>query len=119
MNVATVLAEIAACGVELWFEGDRLRFRAPKGALVPQHRDWLSANRETVLAALVADAKSRNTSHPVSFGQKAMWFIQQQTPKSSAYNVSIPTRVRSRVKVPALRNAVQALVDRHSSLRTV
>jgi hypothetical protein len=118
VNVASALAEIGDRGVELWFEGDRLRFRAPKGALPPEHRAWLSQNRAAILTALVSDARQRSASHPVSFGQKAMWFIQQQAPGSSAYHISIPARVRCPVVPAALRNAVQALIDRHPSLRT-
>lgn len=118
MSVASALAEIDNRGIELWFEGDRLRFRAPKGALSAEHRAWISKNREAVLAELVSNARQRTSAHPVSFGQKAMWFIHQQAPSNSAYHVSIPARVRCEVVAGSLRNAVQALLDRHASLRT-
>ena len=39
-------------------------------------------------------------------------------PESAVYNVNFAARIRSDVNVPALRRALQALVDRHPSLRT-
>ena len=118
LSIATTIDDLRQKGIEIWFEADRLRFRAPKGALSPEDRAWLSQNRDGVLAALIDDARRSGQSHPVSFGQKALWFIQQQVPESSAYHVSVPARITGPVVPSALRRAVQALVDRHPSLRT-
>lgn len=118
MSIARTTEELRHQGIELWFEADTLRFRAPKGALSPEHRAWLSENREAVLEALKEKARCSRQSHPVSFEQKALWFIQQQAPESSAYHVSVPARINGPVVPSALRKAVQALVDRHPSLRT-
>jgi hypothetical protein len=47
-----LLQRLARQGVELWFEGDRLRFRAPKGALSPEQRAEVGGRRAEVLAEL-------------------------------------------------------------------
>ncbi len=44
--------------------------------------------------------------------------MYQFAPESSIYNVSFAGRIRSNMDVPAFRRALQALVDRHPSLRT-
>ena len=96
----------------------RLRFRAPKGALSAEDRAWLSGQRDTVIGLLRAEAKARRDVHPLSHSQLALWFIQQQAPESAAYHISVPARVSGRIDLDAVRQAFQALVDRHPMLRT-
>jgi amino acid adenylation domain-containing protein len=118
VSVAKTLDEIKERGVELWFEGVRLRFRAPKGALSAEDRAWLSGQRDTVIGLLRAEAEARRDVHPLSHSQRALWFIQQQAPESAAYHISVPARVTGGIDLDAVRQAFQALVDRHPMLRT-
>jgi natural product biosynthesis luciferase-like monooxygenase protein len=68
---------------------------------------------------MIADAVPQSASeHPLSYGQRALWFLHQLAPESAAYNVFFAMRVLSDLNVPALRRAFQALLDRHPSLRT-
>src|SRR5712691_2220586 len=55
---------------------------------------------------------------PLSYGQKALWFLNQFHPASAAYNLSFAARIHSGLDAAALRRALQALVDRHEALRT-
>src|SRR6185436_979210 len=54
---------------------------------------------------------------PLSYGQRALWFVQKLAPDATAYNVSLPARAR-RLDAAAFRAAWQALADRHPVLRT-
>jgi amino acid adenylation domain-containing protein len=54
----------------------------------------------------------------LTHGQKALWFLHQSDPSSSAYNAAFAVRVRSPIDSDAVRSAFQALLDRHPSLRT-
>ncbi len=119
MSVAELVADLAARGIELWLEGGRLRFRAPQGAMTPDLRDRLAQDKERVIAHLEAAASGSRTSLPLSYNQQALWFLHRAAPRSPAYNVGVALRVRSAVNVDALRQALQALVDRHATLRTV
>jgi natural product biosynthesis luciferase-like monooxygenase protein len=56
--------------------------------------------------------------HPLSYGQRALWFLHRLAPESAAYNVFFAMRVLSELNAPALRRAFQTLIDRHPSLRT-
>ena len=56
--------------------------------------------------------------HPLSPGQRSLWLVHQRMPADAAYNMAGAARVRGDLDVPALRRSLQALVDRHASLRT-
>jgi amino acid adenylation domain-containing protein len=53
-----------------------------------------------------------------SIGQKALWFLHQVFPQSSAYNVGLAVRVRGVNNFAKLRKSLQAAVRNHDSLRT-
>ena len=74
--------------------------------------------RELLKQLLQEKAGKANTVSPLSYGQRALWFLYQLAPESAAYNVSFAARIRSKVNVLALQRAFQALVARHASLRT-
>jgi len=56
--------------------------------------------------------------HPLSYGQRALWYMQRLMPESPAYNISTGWRILSELNIAALQRTFQWLVDRHSSLRT-
>lgn len=118
MSVHALVSQLEAQGIVLWFEGDRLRFRAPHGRLTTEQRIELSAARTEVLAHLRARASARGTQGPASFNQRAIWVESQGRPDSRAYHVAFVARILSPIDQGALRHAVQALVDRHEALRT-
>ncbi len=55
MKVSDLIQTAKRQGVELWFEGDKLRFRAPQGALSPELRSALSTQKEEILNHLPRD----------------------------------------------------------------
>jgi amino acid adenylation domain-containing protein len=118
VSVSALLKQLASQGVELWFEGERLRFRAPNGVLTAPQRAEVSARRAEVLAQLRRDAGNRRASFPLSFSQRSLWFLHQQAPESTAYHIATSVRILSTVQPGALRLAAQALLDRHAILRT-
>ncbi|MCP3401818.1 non-ribosomal peptide synthase/polyketide synthase [Bradyrhizobium sp. CCGB20] len=56
---------------------------------------------------------------PLSFAQSRLWFLWRMDPGSAAYNISATVRVRGTLHPRALQQAFDALVARHSALRTV
>jgi amino acid adenylation domain-containing protein len=55
----------------------------------------------------------------MSFGQERLWFLDQLEPGTAAYNLPRVFRISGVVNVTALSKAVQAIVARQESLRTV
>jgi amino acid adenylation domain-containing protein len=56
--------------------------------------------------------------HPLSDGQRALWFLWRLEPASPAYNLSAAVGIPGEVDPRFLRAGFQALVDRHPALRT-
>ena len=52
MNPATLLADLRHRGIELTAEGDRLRYRAPRGVLSPELIADLRSHKRELLAEL-------------------------------------------------------------------
>ena len=77
-----------------------------------------AASAEATPARLDAEDAPLTALHPMSHGQRALWFLHHLAPESPAYNVVFAARFRSAVEAGPLQTAVQALVDRHPVLRT-
>jgi amino acid adenylation domain-containing protein/non-ribosomal peptide synthase protein (TIGR01720 family) len=56
--------------------------------------------------------------YPLSYGQRALWFVHQLDRSSAAYNLHVALRIHSLLDVEALRSAFQKVVDRHAPLRS-
>jgi amino acid adenylation domain-containing protein/non-ribosomal peptide synthase protein (TIGR01720 family) len=67
---------------------------------------------------LIEKAGKETSIHPLSYGQKALYFLYLNDPESPAYNVAFTARILSKVNVNAFRKALQRLINRHPSLRT-
>ncbi|MEP6707581.1 MAG: amino acid adenylation domain-containing protein, partial [Pyrinomonadaceae bacterium] len=61
---------------------------------------------------------SRNGSAPLSFGQQSFWFLNQLNPNTSLYNIYRAVRLRGALKVTALQQALNEIIERHEALRT-
>jgi len=118
VSIEQFLRDLEATGTQFWVEGNRLRYRARSGALGPAERAELARRRDEVVALLRERGRAEVTRKPLSWNQRALWFVHQDAPLSAAYNVCFSARVVSAVDVGALQRACQALVDRHAILRT-
>jgi amino acid adenylation domain-containing protein len=58
------------------------------------------------------------THAPLSFAQQRLWFLDQFDPQSCAYNVARVFRLRGPLRTDALKQALNAIVERHEVLRT-
>jgi amino acid adenylation domain-containing protein len=76
-------------------------------------------DKRQLLAKLLEErARSTNAVMPLSYGQRALWFVHRMAPESHAYNVFFGVRINSVLDVDALRRAGQTLMGRHAILRT-
>ncbi|HRI49124.1 MAG TPA: amino acid adenylation domain-containing protein [Pseudomonadota bacterium] len=118
MTAKELLSYLLRHGIELWVEGDRLRYRGLKRTLPPQLMALLRQHK-VELQELLRELKSSATvSFPLSQTQKAFWFLHQLNPTSSAYNGCLAITLRGAVSTPALHRAFEQLCMRHPSLRT-
>src|SRR5206468_10561204 len=57
-------------------------------------------------------------TYPLSSGEKALWFLYEMDPTSTAYLLARAIRLPTDLNVGALERAVAALVRRHAALRS-
>src|SRR5215469_5395649 len=71
-------------------------------------------------AAVAVTPLSRQASCELelSYAQQRLWFLDQLVPGNPFYNVSSGRRVRGRLEVWALREAMGRVVQRQEALRT-
>ncbi len=130
MTIAELLTELRAKGIDLWVEGDRLRYSAPRGALSPDMRAALLERKSEILAFLhQAQAAAqpaappinpivRDGALPLSFAQQRLWFLYQFEPENTAYNLPMAVRLDGRLDLTALAQSFSQIIQRHESLRT-
>ncbi len=107
----------------------RSLFAAPTiAALTTEVRSLMQGgNEHAVLPALSAEfahEQSVNLEHgavayPQSFAQQRLWLIEQMEGASARYNIPAAIRLKGDINVSQFKHAIQVLVDRHPTLRTL
>ena len=114
MNWRLFLDTLQAEGGQLQLDGDDLVYNGQPKALTPERLQILKAQKADIIDFIRQDF----TLHPLSYGQKSLWFEYQMTPDGAGYNISVALRIHSAVDWAALQKAFQGLVNRHPALRT-
>jgi amino acid adenylation domain-containing protein len=114
--VTQVLARVREClEVELPV---RSLFEAPTieqfSQLVQEH---ISDGRLSDLTDVVR--VSREGELPLSFAQQRMWFFEQLSGGTGAFNIALGVRLKGVLNVAALEQTFGEIIRRHESLRTV
>ncbi len=91
-------------------------FEAPTVAGLAGRIDALRLAGSTVLPPVRRVA--RDGALPASFGQQRLWIVDRMEPGNPAYNIPFVLRMRGALDVDALRRSLDALVERHETLRT-
>ncbi|WP_414752446.1 amino acid adenylation domain-containing protein [Anabaena sp. CCY 9910] len=125
-----LLSELRQRNVQLWLEGDRLRYRVAKDSLTPELLTELKSQKAEIIDFLrrittVASSQippivscERNGSLPLSFGQQRLWFLHQFEPDSSSNNMPVVVRFTGNLNVTILEESINEVVRRHEVLRT-
>jgi amino acid adenylation domain-containing protein len=90
-----------------------------QGHTIPQIAAEILAQLSAAPDEILPTPIDPETDYPLSYGQRALWFLYQLAPDSSAYNIASAARIRSQLDATALRRAFQTLVERHAGLRTI
>ncbi|MEU6432657.1 amino acid adenylation domain-containing protein, partial [Microbispora sp. NPDC046973] len=131
VSPSDLLNELELRGVHLYLADDRLRILAPKNALPEELRTQVVQFRQELVEILQRreaaagveqlspiTAVARDRSLPLSFAQQRLWFLDQLEPGSAEYTIPSSIPLAGDLHIPALRTALDALVERHEVLRT-
>ncbi len=80
-----------------------------------------SQNREveTIVQRMNKQGKSEKRSlFPLSLNQQSLWFLHQLDPEDVSYNLPVFLRVDTSLDGLSLEQSIQALIQRHDTLRT-
>lgn len=124
-----LLKDLRAAGVDLWAEGGRLHYRAPKNSL-DQHRFARLRRSHNEILRLIAATAGNGRRHtglvpraargpaPLAFTQLQHWNLYQLDHRRSYRFVSRAMRLVGNLDVECLRRSLGELVRRHEALRT-
>jgi amino acid adenylation domain-containing protein len=109
----TLAPQVATCLTALGRQGTilpTLQAGQEEWASVLETLDTLNAIREELPDA--------SPEYPLSYGQQALWFLDQLAPGSSAYNLVYTTRLAADTNMVWLQRGLRRIVERHAVLRT-
>jgi amino acid adenylation domain-containing protein len=130
MTAGELLANLRKRGVELWADGDRLRYNAPKGVLTPFLRTELAECKSEILTILRRTDRGTGPTSPsfqrisgagklrLSFAQERLWFLDQLEPHNPFYNIPVAVRITGPLNVAAIEQSINEVSRRHEVLRT-
>ena len=115
-------------GIEITVRDGRLQISAPPGAVDSDLRAELARRKPELLKALEEAetsvtagplvAMERGEKIPQTHAQQGMWLIDYFSPGNVAYNIPEAFEIDGAVEHEALQKAVDALLERHETLRT-
>ena len=125
-----LLNRLREAGIQVWVEGEKLRYKAPPGALTPELAAQVKGSRDELIAWLhraqeqgaqheAIPLADRNGPLPLHPAQERLWFLDRyEGGRSAAYNIPLAFRLEGRLDIPHMRHAFETLCERHEVTRT-
>lgn len=128
-SLQILLEEVATRDIKLWVEDGKLRVNAPQGALLPELKERLSANKPALIellsqqgddtdSAYLIKPLNRQDAMPLTLGQERIWSLARMESSSSVYNVPTVFLLGGKLRRDALEFALNEIQRRHEALRT-
>jgi amino acid adenylation domain-containing protein len=129
VSLRELLDRLRAEGIRLRLDGEELVVNAPEGALTEGLREELRGRREEIVTFLAQGAESTaagvviprrepGTRLPLSIAQEGLWLALEGGMSRSSFNLPAAFWLTGPLDRTCLRGSLQAMVDRHESLRT-
>jgi acyl carrier protein len=94
----------------------RCLFESPTVAGLAQSLETATRTDQGLKVPLI-EPVPRDGNLPLSFAQQRLWFLNQLAPDSPFYNIPAAVRLRGSLNVTMLQSSINAIVQRHESLR--
>jgi amino acid adenylation domain-containing protein len=130
MKTEQLVRELAEAGIFLAVRDGRLVCKANEGALTPARRTVIGERKAELVAFLSHVFVKPSPDEPVlrarrdgrarlSPAQRRLWFVERLTESGVNYTIPVACRLSGALDVPVLGQALQRVVERHESLRSV
>jgi len=132
MSLRERLHQLTHQGLQIEEDDGQLRVRGPKDVLTADVQGFLSEHKSQILEQLrrssvtvapslepVVPMPRAGDGTPLSFAQSRLWFLHRLDPTTSVYHISGAIELHGVVDSGALEKALEEIVRRHESLRTV
>lgn len=128
MKFTELLAALRQRDVQIWADGDRLRYRAAPGHMTADLMEDLRRHKHDLIAFL-AEAHATDRTKPVhpvprdrdlplAPSQELLWCMERLSNGSPLYNIAVALWLDGQIDVEALRLSLQEIAGRHEALRT-
>lgn len=128
MNVLDLLSQLRQAKIQVALEGEKLKIKAPQGALTAELKNSLKKHKQEIIEFLQESQKptadvptikpiNRSGELPLSYTQKAVWTLEKINPDSIAYNLPMAFKFMGDLKVDLLESSIKHVLNRHESLR--
>ncbi|HVK99263.1 MAG TPA: condensation domain-containing protein, partial [Dongiaceae bacterium] len=128
MNVLDLLTQLRRAGIQLSLDGDKLKIKAPQGAMTDEVKAQLKAQKDQIVEFLresqaqqvssAFEILDRSAKLPLSYTQQALWTMERLNPGSIAYNLPMAFRFSGLLDVDKINAAITAIIARHETLRS-
>ncbi|CAM2068454.1 Amino acid adenylation domain-containing protein [Sulfidibacter corallicola] len=130
-EVTALLQDCRERRIQLWVEGRKLRFKAPRGALDGELRARIAECRAQLIEALASSPSSPGGSvssgtqareglqrFPLSAAQRRLWFLDALEGRALTYNIAFACVIEGPLQEEDIHHALRHIVQRHPALRT-
>ncbi|MBR8830445.1 MAG: hypothetical protein N5P05_000084 [Chroococcopsis gigantea SAG 12.99] len=128
-TIDSFLSELRQRNVQIWLDGDRVRYRAPKDSLSGELLSELKERKGEILCLLQQIGErvqnenppivsiSREQELPVSLSQRRFWWQSQLEPDSAINNMPYVYSLRGSLDISLLEKSQNEIIRRHEILR--
>lgn len=130
MNTVEFLTYLRSLDIQFFIDGEKFRANAPDGIITPELRAEIQERKAEIIEFLEASNRTNNHSFkplvpisrsgniPLSFAQQRLWFLDQLIPNNPFYNIPLALHLTGSLKLAALEQTFNEIVQRHEALRT-
>ena len=118
-------------GIKIWVNNNNIQVFVPTGILfTEEQKNFIKLNKDDILISLKDNnvyykeydyliLMSKLNHLPLSFAQQRLWFIEQYTKGTNAYNVPMIFKLANNVNLNVLGKSIKEVITRHDVLRTL
>jgi amino acid adenylation domain-containing protein/non-ribosomal peptide synthase protein (TIGR01720 family) len=129
-KILGILYRANKLGIWIWVQDKTLKYKAPENIDISKILLELKQYKQEIINILEYNAvfnsnpvkdiiyKTYNTQYSLSFGQSALWFIEQYEQGTNAYHVPEIYELEKDTDKEGVKYAIQQIVSRHEILRS-